>query len=225
MWTEPATTRYSRQRGITLIELMVALTLFGLIAVLVSSATRLSLDASSRGEAKAATLRNDQTLHTLVRNQLQGALPYRYWTTEADERRIEHLGFEGEPNRLRFISRDGITDGPDSLPRWIDLRSSETAADRSSKLIIEEHRILSRDNQPGDAAIARAELSNCAEPKFEYLDTTGETPVWLPSWTGLERRAPLPMAVRLHCKESTNSVQVLVPLDYAEQARQGMRLQ
>src|SRR5262245_60712789 len=159
MQTEVTTTRYSRQRGITLLELMVALTLFGLIAVLVSSATRLSLDTSSRGEAKAATLRNDQTLHTLVRNQLQGALPYRYWTTEADERRIDHLCFEGEPNRLRFISRDGITDGPDSLPRWIDLRSSETA-DKSGKLSIEEHRILPRDNQPGDAAIAHAELSN-----------------------------------------------------------------
>src|SRR5262245_47718675 len=112
MRTEVTTARNSRERGITLLELMVALTLFGLIAVLVSSATRLSLDASSRGEARAATLRNDQTLHTLVRNQLQGALPYRYWTVEADEKRVERLGFEGESNRLRFVSREGMMDGP-----------------------------------------------------------------------------------------------------------------
>ena len=217
------TTQNPRERGVTLLELMVALTLFGLIAVMVSTATRLSLDASSRGEAKAEALRTDQTVHSLLRSQLQGALPFRYWT-EADDKRVEHVGFEGETNLLRFVSRDGITDGPNSLPRWVDLRSSETA-NRSSRLIVEEHRILSRDNQPGETAIARAELSNCVEPRFEYLDATGEKPAWLSSWNGLERRAPLPNAVRLQCKASSNPFQLLIPLDYAEQARQGMRVQ
>jgi prepilin-type N-terminal cleavage/methylation domain-containing protein len=223
MRTDAITARKSRERGITLLELMVALTLFGLIAVLVSSATRLSLDASSRGEAKAQSIRTDQTVHSLLRNQVQGALPLRYWT-EADDKRVEHLGFEGESNRLRFVSRDGLTDGPNSLPRWVDLRSSETA-NSSGKLLVEEHRILSRDNLPGETAIARAELSNCTEPRFEYLDATGERPAWLSAWNGLERRAPLPAAVRLRCKAASNPVQLLIPLDYADQARQGMRLQ
>ena len=211
------------KRGFTLIEVMVALTLLGLIATLVASGTRLSLDISERGSTKAEKLRTDQTERGLIRSQLQGALPLHYWT-EMEDKRVEHVAFEGEKDHVRFVSRQGILDGPDSLPRWVDLRREQTSAGLS-QIVIEEHRILSPDNGRSENATARAEILNCTEVRFDYLDTTGQKPQWSSSWTGIERKAPLPFAVRLQCKATSDSIKLLIPLDYAEAAQQGVWLQ
>jgi general secretion pathway protein J len=208
--------------GFTLIEVMVALTLLGLIATLLASGTRLSLDISARGNSRAEEVRTKHLERGLLRSQLQGALPFHYWT-ETENKRVEHVAFEGEPDRIRFVSRDGITHGPGSLPRWVDLRSQEMPGG-ASKLVVEEQRILSPDNEPGDTIEARAEILTCNGVHFDYLDTTGEQPQWLPAWTGTERKAPLPFAVRIQCK-AADAANLLIPLDYAEPARQGMVLQ
>ena len=213
----------SSDRGFTLIEVMVALTLLGAIATLLVSGTRLSLDISGRGTARAEALRMEQIERRVLRSQLQGALPYRYWTQE-ENRRIDHAAFEGHRDRIRFVSREGILDGPESLPRWVDLQSQKTP-NGPTQLVIEEHRILSPDNEPSGTASARAEILDCADVHFEYLDTTAEKPQWLSAWTGSERTAPLPVAIRMECKTARNAVKLLIPLDYAESARQGMRLQ
>jgi general secretion pathway protein J len=210
------------QRGFTLIEVMVALTLLGLVATLLVSGTRLSLDISTRGNARAEAIRTQHTERDLLRSQLQGALPFRYWT-ETDGKRVEHVGFQGEPDRIWFVSRHGVSDGPHNLPRWVHVTPEQTAnGDR--KLFIEEHRILSPLNEPETLAAARADLRFCPDVRFEYLGTEGDQPKWLASWTGDERTSPLPAAVRIRCTQ-TDTASLLVPLDYAEPARQGLVLQ
>ena len=211
------------KRGFSLIEIMVALMLLGIIAVLVASGTRLTLGISGRGTARAEALRAEQIERHVVRSQLQGALPYRYFTQEED-RRIEHLAFEGERDRIRFVSREGILDGPESLPRWVELRTQQSA-NTPARLVIEEHRILSPDNQPGENVSARAEITNCTGIHFEFLDNTGEKPQWLPAWPASETSATLPFAVRMECIAAGTAMKTLIPLDYAESARLGMRLQ
>jgi general secretion pathway protein J len=210
-------------RGFTLVELMVALTLLGLIATLLASGTRIALDTSGRGNRKAEQLRTGHLERELLRSQLQGALPFRYWT-QVDEKRVDHVAFEGDPDRIQFVSRIGISDGPDSLPRWVDLRR-QTAANGPTKFVVEEHRILPPDNQPSQNVTANSESLNCMDLRFEYLDTTGEKPNWLSAWHGAERKSPLPSAVRIECKTAADSIKLLVPLDYAESAKQGMVLQ
>src|SRR4051794_22638003 len=111
----------SNKRGFTLIEVMVALTLLGLIATLLVSGTRLTLDLSARGNMKAESLRMIQVGHRLLRSQLEGALPFRYWKQEGNNR-VEHLAFEGDESRIRLVTRSGISDGPGSLPRWVEIR-------------------------------------------------------------------------------------------------------
>src|SRR6476620_843070 len=70
--------------GFTLIEVLVALTLLGLIATMVVAGTRLGLDMSARGTANTDTLRTEQLQRSLLRSQLRGALPFRYWTHQND---------------------------------------------------------------------------------------------------------------------------------------------
>ena len=216
----------SGKRGFTLIEVLVALTLLSVIATILVGGTRLSIDISERGNSRAEAIRTEQAVRSLLRSQLQGALPFHYWTGTGTER-VDNVAFEGAADRLRFVSRHGLTDGPDSLPRWVDLKQQEGTG-ALSKLAIEEHRILSPDNQPGEPFIARAETLSCNNARFEYLDLTGEKPRWLPAWNGKERRAPLPFAVRIICSSSNQSSQstpLLIPFDFADSARQGLRLQ
>jgi hypothetical protein len=95
----------------------------------------------------------------------------------------------------------------------------------TNELVVEEHRILSPDNDPGETITPQTGMLSCTGLRFEYLDTTGEKPQWLPTWTGPERKAALPFAIRFQCKTSDESLRFLIPLDYAESARQGMLLQ
>jgi len=217
------------KRGFTLIEVLVALTLLSVIATILVAGTRLSIDLSERGNSRAEAIRTEQASHSLLHSQLQGALPFHYWTGTGTER-VDHVAFEGAADRIRFVSRHGLTDGPDSLPRWVDLKQQEGPGDLR-KLAIEEHRILSPDNQPGEPFTARAETLSCSNVRFEYLDLTGEKPKWLSAWNGRERRSQLPFAVRIICgssdqsSQSTQSTPLLIPLDFADAARQGLRLQ
>jgi prepilin-type N-terminal cleavage/methylation domain-containing protein len=209
--------------GFTLIEVLVALTLLGLIATMVAAGTRLGLDLSARGNANTDLLRTEHLERNLLRGQIRGALPFRYWTNE-NNLRIEHTAFEGRPDRVRFVSRYGLKDGPDSLPRWIDIRAA-VDVNPQDKLILEEHRILSPDNLPETTPSARLEIQNCSEVRFQYLDRTGETPVWISNWDPLHRQIPLPSALRMECKTDRDAMRLIIPLDYADSARQGLLFQ
>ena len=213
----------SSERGFTLVEVLVALTLFGLIATMVAAGTRLGLDLSARGNANADAFRKEYLQRSLLRSQLRGALPFRYWTRENNVS-IEHFAFDGRSDRVRFISRYGLMDGPDSLPRWVEIGPAADA-DSQGPLIVEEHRILPPDNQPETTSVARIEIPNCAEVRFEYLDRAGEMPAWISSWDPVARKLPLPSAVRMECKTQRNAMRLVIPLDYAESARQGLSFQ
>jgi prepilin-type N-terminal cleavage/methylation domain-containing protein len=212
-----------RSRGFTLIELLVALTLFGVIATMVASGTRLSLDLSARGNKRAESIRKEQMQLGFLRNQLQGALPFRYWTVVETDR-MEHAGFEGESGRIRFISRDGLLDGPGSLPRWVELRKQD-APGGLVKIVLEERRILPPDNQPGETVTAQTEIPACDEAHFEYLDTIDQQLKWSSGWNGIDHSTGLPFAVRIQCKSTAEPMNILISLEYAESARLGLRIQ
>jgi prepilin-type N-terminal cleavage/methylation domain-containing protein len=212
------------RRGFTLIELLVALTLFGVIATLLASGIRLSLDVSARGNKKADSIRAVQMQRGLLRDQLQGALPFRYWTNDEANRRIEGTAFLGESSGLRFVSRDGQLDGPNSLPRWVEYRVLKDP-DGRSKIALKEHRILTPNNEPSEDITAQAEMPACSDARFEYLDTDGEKLRWFQEWNAVDRKSWLPFAVRIACKAETDSLNLLIRLEYADSARRGMKLQ
>jgi prepilin-type N-terminal cleavage/methylation domain-containing protein len=213
----------SSRQGFTLIEVLVALTLLGLIATMVVAGTRLGLDLSAWGNEKTDGLRMEYLKRDILRSQIRGALPFRYWVHE-NGIRLERIAFEGQRDRVRFVSRYGVKDGPDSVPRWIDVYP-DSPLDGQSALILEEHRILSPDNQPDMANAVRIEIGKCVEIRFEYLDRSGETPRWISNWDAVVQRVPLPSALRMQCKTEPDVMMLVIPLDYADSARQGLLFQ
>jgi prepilin-type N-terminal cleavage/methylation domain-containing protein len=213
----------SNKHGFTLVEVLVALTLLGLIATMVVAGTRLGLDLAARGNANTDALRIEYLQRNLLRSQVRGSLPFLYWTRENNVR-MEHSAFEGRSDSVRFVSRYGLKDGPDSLPRWVDIRPASDA-DPHGAIIVEEHRILPPDNQPETTAAARIEILNCAEVRFEYLDRSGETPAWISTWDAAARKSPLPSALRMECKTPREPMRMMIPLDYYDSGRQGLSFQ
>jgi prepilin-type N-terminal cleavage/methylation domain-containing protein len=210
----------SNEHGFTLVEVLVALTLLGLIATMVAAGTRLGLDLAARGNANTDALRIEYLQRDLLRSQVRGALPFLYGTRENNVR-TEHSAFEGRSDRVRFVSRYGLKDGPDSLPRWVDIRPA-TDADAQGAIIVEEHRILPPDNLPETIAAARIEIANCTEVRFEYLDRSRETPAWISTWDAAVSKLPLPAALRMQCKTPKDPMRMMIPLDYYDSGRQGL---
>jgi hypothetical protein len=68
-------------------------------------------------------------------------------------------------------------------------------------------------------------MVECNDVHFTFLDATGEKPEWVTSWAGDTRPAPLPWAVRIECHDARSTFSLLVPLEYADSARQGMAVQ
>ena len=163
----------SNKQGFTLIEVLVALTLLGLIATMVVAGTRLGLDLSARGNEKNDALRMEHLKRDVLRSQVRGALAFRYWVRE-NGMRIERIAFEGQRDRVRFVSRYGVKDGPDSVPRWIDVYP-DTPVDRQSTLVMEEHRVLSPDNQEFGQSRRLRSASALCHPHARYASLRSES--------------------------------------------------
>ena len=80
----------SSSRGFTLIEVMVALTLLAVVAGLLASGTRLSLDVSSRGEARGTP----RTPVPGPRGHLRPPVPVR-WRLHSDAPRLPRVRSKG----------------------------------------------------------------------------------------------------------------------------------
>jgi len=88
------------QRGFTLVELLVGLTLLGFIMVAVTGGLRIGLVGADRVTERAADGDVLRGVHAFLRDRIQAARPIRW--TEEDGRTV--LAFEGTPSRLSFVA-------------------------------------------------------------------------------------------------------------------------
>ncbi len=97
-----------RRAGFTLVEVLVAITVTGIVALLVYGALDTSIDARSRLEQRATRLSAEASWKQLVASAVRGARP----ASEADEVVFlleDGRGAEGLPaDRVSFISAGGL---------------------------------------------------------------------------------------------------------------------
>lgn len=201
-------------RGFTLIELMVSLTILAALLAVTYSGFRVALTIWEKSNDRAQTFERRQTVLRVLREQVQAALPVRYFVDGA-----YRFAFEGQPDRLRFVSQMSWKDGTNAVPRWIELRWDD-------RLFIDERQVLPPMNTIGDPPIWHLELDNFEIFRFSFLRrTVGDRPAeWQATWE-MAKQGEFPAAVAIEGKAGGEPFSLVVPLDYAEASWKGYQLQ
>jgi general secretion pathway protein J len=90
-----------RQRGFTLIEVVLALSIVGALLVIMFGGLRVGLGAWSRGEERAELLEHERNVDQLLDRAVTGSYLYRPETGPENKTGIL---FQGDPDRLAFVT-------------------------------------------------------------------------------------------------------------------------
>ena len=96
----PAARQRRGARGFTLIELLVALTLFGVISIVVMGGLRFGTRVWETGDARAQILAEVEAVQGILRRYISQAIMPRPFGRSAEESKL----FIGEPDRLRLVT-------------------------------------------------------------------------------------------------------------------------
>jgi prepilin-type N-terminal cleavage/methylation domain-containing protein len=211
--------RPQSETGFTLIEVLVSITLMAMVAAVVLSAMRSGMLVWDKGTKRIESVRRSRAVLEVLNDQIRGAIPLTY-TTKNDDKVVLLLAFEGSSSSLKFISRSSFKDGPDGIPRWVDIRWN------SKELTVEERRLLSPDNVPDPTIYWHDTVFRGESCSFNFLtESQPNRPVtWQQEWH-YPVNPGLPKAVRLNCvSQPDNNITLVTPLDYSASLAAGLRL-
>lgn len=191
-------------RGFTLLELLVGMAVFALLAGIVLGGIRLGVKSWDAAAARSEAVDEMRVVHTLLRRQLSSALPLA--TSRAGG---WNLVSEGDAESLRFVSElpgyvsgggihlvtlelTGGVDGDDLVLRWRPLHALELS-----------------DSQD-EAVLA----SNVSKLRLQYFGarTRNALPEWRESWRDL-RTMPLLISVGVEQQDKDAWPELMVALD------------
>ena len=177
-----------RQKGFTLLELVVAITLMGLVLVVLYSGLRLGLNGWDSGERRAEASNRLRSVQEFLRRQLAQSMTV-YETN--DDRRERFVVFAGRSEGIEFVAPMPALLGQGGLYRmWIEMADGQL-------------RLRQRPYLPGDPAAGEERvnvlLEGVSTMEWAYFgperDNDQESPRWHADWTSTERR---PLLVRLN---------------------------
>lgn len=177
-----------RQQGFSLLELVVAITLMGLVLVVLYSGLRLGLNGWDSGERLAEASNRLRSVQEFLRRQLAQSMTV-YETN--DDRRERFVVFAGRSEGIEFVAPMPARLGQGGLYRmWIEMADGQL-------------RLRQRPYLPGNPAAGEERvnvlLEGVSAMEWAYFgperDNDQESPRWHADWTSTERR---PLLVRLN---------------------------
>lgn len=222
----------SGQRGFTLLELLVGITLMALLLSALLIGLHIGIRAWQQGEARLSEAQQEAERTGFLDRQVASLVPYEVMSPDP-EQPAKLTVLDATPARLRFLSSYGSRSRAHSGLLLIEyglleaeagkttlaLRESPVGSDRA--LVQGIVRQVSRDPETGQLTVSyqpfdqnkeffslRTELE---EAKFDYLDPKPEpgAPAWVANWTPTSQK-PYPAAVRLRWREEGRAVEQVV---------------
>jgi general secretion pathway protein J len=202
------------RRGFTLIELIIAITILGLLAGVVSSGLRTGLRVWSRANNELDEMYALHAATSLLEIQIRGALPLLLVSSPGQ---TPTASFSGDATRLRFVSRASFRDGPDAAARLVEL-SWESPGGGAGRLIARESAVS--PGTSGTDATWEGTVLEANQFRFEYFSRrlAGHTPEWSSQWNATDQ---MPAAVRVTYVRRGRRHQMVLPLWYAENSWNG----
>jgi general secretion pathway protein J len=182
------------QGGFTLLELLVAMTVFALMAVVLYSGLRLGARAWASGEQRAGASADMRLAHDFVRRHLASAHPLM-----TRERGRWRLHFAGTGEELSFVTEVPAHLGQGGLYRMV-FRVAGAAERR--RLILSRRLVHPDLKEDSEGALEGGEdqetvlAAHLSQVDFSYFgrDDPRDAPRWLARWEG---RQAFPELIRL----------------------------
>jgi general secretion pathway protein J len=165
--------------GFTLLELIIAITIFTFITLIISEGFRLGLNAWEKGEAEIGETQRIRVISGLISQQLKSAYPFEI---EVDDEKV--VAFEGDADSLMFVT--GLADASFGGFKWVRYSFDDGILLYKEGILPDKEFI---DKLTGDEEVIDSEIE---EFKLNYYSSDeGE---WNETWDFSEE---LPAAVRV----------------------------
>jgi prepilin-type N-terminal cleavage/methylation domain-containing protein len=175
--------------GFTLIEVVLALSIFALMAAILYGAFALGQSAVVKSQKSAGESQMRRSAGDLIGSYIHSAFPYR------DSPQDAAPFFDGEANSVTFVSAYSHAMGGRGMAK-IQISADEGASGRAS-LRLEETTPVRLNSDSGAVGQSQGLVleENIRQFRIDYLNPQSEDDTWEENWDARERRS-LPRAVR-----------------------------
>lgn len=222
----------SQERGVTLLELIIAISLVALISGGMLTAMRTSLLTNQKVSARLESNRQHMNLRQLIAHQLGGAMPVMAPCPSSTGGAIPVPFFQGSQQMLRFVSSFSMAEGSRGYPRIIEYQVAPGSSG-GFRLIVSERPYtgpasvapfcLDGSFLP-TAAVSPGGISNPNESSIVAADSLSECLFFYQQpvqpivfgdvqWVGNWSLPMLPPAVRIEMVPLAGAREILPPLD------------
>ncbi len=185
---KPQAPRLTSEIGFTLIEVVLALSIFALIGTILYGAFSLGNRALTKAQASFENNQKLRSLGDLLGSYIRSSYPYRASAQD------QTIFYQGEGDSLTFVSSFSLSLGGRGMAKIHIYREGDSAKDGILKL--EEETPVRFDDDAGGQRESLALETGIDGFQISYLDPQSEDEKWEDRWDGQER-GMLPRAVRL----------------------------
>lgn len=186
------------ETGFTLLELVISITIIGIIVLIIAGATRLGFRSVDAGEKKIESLERMRSSLWLIDSQIQSEIPLTF-----DEGGSRKFYFKGGRDLLQFATNYSLTGGERG---YVLAAYRVVPGDRGKPVLY-----LTESGIGMTTGTETRLLDVFDEISFEYFykDPTTEQGSWVQQWT---EETAMPEKIRVHFVEGTKDLALIIPM-------------
>jgi prepilin-type N-terminal cleavage/methylation domain-containing protein len=216
-----------RETGFTLLELLIAITLFSLLSVAIVISLRVGLSAMNKVDSRLMSNRRVVGVERILEQQVAGIMPVIADCQSAGEGPSARIAFfQGEPQAMRLASSYSLQEGSRGLPMILEYLVIPGENDVGVRLVVNEHWYTGPRGagqfcsggglsavfipiQTGPSSFVLADKLAYCRFSFRELLPPPESARWVPVWT---KQQYLPNAIRIEMAPLDPSAARLEPV-------------
>ena len=194
-----------RQRGFTLLEVLLSVTLTAVVLTLLLTAVRLTERAWRRGNERLATIAQRLAEEDAIEAQMSSAIP-RHVNAQYEQRTLQLISFQGGSKQVRFLSSYSW-EGGRNFGLWMVNYRIVVGQEGKEQMVVSETgfshepRLVSflMANQPSEEQLAFGSPADHIELSYLRPSIPGSQAAWIPEWK-CDTQKQLPRGVHIHWK-------------------------
>ncbi len=132
--------RHDAQAGLTLMEVLIAVSLVSLLSMGILMAMRTGLNAMEKTNSRLMANRRSIGAQRVLEQQIAGFMPIQADCAAAPNRPPARMPFfQGEPQSMRFVSTYSLEEASRGLPHVLEFQVIPGANNQGVRLVVNEH--------------------------------------------------------------------------------------